>query len=65
VLSADQLHSIGNATPYEGFEITGIPVRTMVRGKTVAKDGQPVGERVGAAMSRKRRSFVPRRCPVC
>src|SRR5206468_578623 len=43
-LSADRLHSIGNATPYEGFEITGVPVRTMVRGKTVAKDGQPVGE---------------------
>jgi dihydroorotase len=44
VLSADRLHSIGNATPYEGFEITGVPVRTMVRGRTVAKDGQPVGE---------------------
>ena len=44
VLSADRLHSIGNATPYEGFEITGVPVRTLVRGKTVARDGQPVGE---------------------
>jgi dihydroorotase len=44
VIRADRLHSIGNATPYEGFEITGVPVRTLVRGKTVAKDGQPVGE---------------------
>ncbi|SNB77717.1 dihydroorotase [Arboricoccus pini] len=47
------LHSLGNATPYEGFATIGMPVRTMVRGRTVALDGRPVGQpgwgrRVGA-----------------
>lgn len=36
------LHSLGNATPYEGFPLHGIPVRTLVRGRTVALDGKPV-----------------------
>jgi dihydroorotase len=39
---ASGLHSIGNATPFEGFELVGMPVRTLVRGQTVALDGQPV-----------------------
>jgi len=36
------LHSIGNATPFEGFEVVGMPVRTFVRGRTVAKEGKAV-----------------------
>lgn len=42
-ITADALHSIGNATPFEGFAIHGRPVRTLVRGATVALDGRPVG----------------------
>ena len=42
-IEAAGLHSIGNATPFEGFETTGAPVRTIVRGKTVAIDGKPAG----------------------
>ena len=42
-ISAAGLHSIGNATPFEGFEVAGMPVRTLVRGHTVALDGRPVG----------------------
>lgn len=42
-IQAAGLHSIGNATPFEGFETVGLPVRTLVRGVTVARDGQPVG----------------------
>jgi allantoinase len=42
-ITASGLHSIGNATPFEGFEVTGMPVRTLVRGQTVALDGRPVG----------------------
>jgi allantoinase len=42
-IRAQALHSIGNATPFDGQEIIGMPVRTLVRGRTVAKDGQPVG----------------------
>ena len=44
VIKAERLHSIGNATPFEGFEVIGVPVRTLVRGKTVARDGRPVGQ---------------------
>jgi allantoinase len=40
-INAQGLHSIGNATPFEGFEVVGMPVRTLVRGKTVAQDGRP------------------------
>jgi dihydroorotase-like cyclic amidohydrolase len=42
-ITAAGLHSIGNATPFEGFEIVGMPVRTLVRGSTVACDGEPTG----------------------
>ncbi len=42
-IAADRLHSLGNATPFEGFETMGMPVRTLVRGATVALNGQPVG----------------------
>jgi dihydropyrimidinase len=31
-------------TPYEGMEITGWPVRTMVRGKTIVNEGKLVGK---------------------
>lgn len=44
VLSAEALHSRGKSSPYEGMTVTGLPVATLVRGKTVAKDGQPVAE---------------------
>lgn len=42
-IAASGLHSLGNATPFEGFETVGKPVRTIVRGATVAIDGKPVG----------------------
>lgn len=42
-ITASALHSIGNSTPYEGFEMHGMPVRTLLRGMTVAKDGRPTG----------------------
>jgi dihydroorotase len=42
-INARKLHSIGNASPFDGIETIGLPVRTLVRGKTVARDGEPVG----------------------
>ncbi len=42
VLTGAGLHSRGNATPFEGFALHGLPVRTLVRGRTVALDGQPI-----------------------
>jgi dihydropyrimidinase len=39
------LHHGSDYTPYEGFEVTGWPVTTIVRGKTVVCDGVLVGSR--------------------
>ncbi len=36
----EALHSRGNATAFEGFPLKGLPVRTLVRGRTVALDGR-------------------------
>jgi len=32
-------------TPYEGLEVTGWPVLTMVRGRTIMREGKLVGEK--------------------
>lgn len=42
-LRADKLHSRGKVSAYEGREVTGLPVLTMLRGMVVAQDGAPVG----------------------
>lgn len=39
-------------TPYEGLEVTGWPVRTLLRGRTIALDGVPVSEPSGAYLPR-------------
>ncbi len=38
------MHGGTDYTPYEGIEVTGWPVATMVRGKFVVRDGQLVGK---------------------
>lgn len=43
-IAADGLHSLGNASPFDGIETVGLPVRTLVRGRTVALDGKPLAE---------------------
>ncbi len=43
-LTRERLHSRGKAFPYEGMAVTGVPVRTLVRGRTVAVDGVATGE---------------------
>jgi dihydroorotase len=42
-IQMNKLHSIGNATPFDGFVTTGLPVMTFVRGKKVAENGEPIG----------------------
>lgn len=39
------LHHGADYTPWEGFEVTGWPVMTLVRGTVVARDGRIVGEK--------------------
>lgn len=44
-LTHDLLKDGSDYTPYEGLEITGWPVTTMVRGKVIVRDGQLVGSK--------------------
>jgi len=50
------LHHGADYTPWEGFEVTGWPVATFLRGQLVARDG----ELAGAA---PRGAFLARECP--
>jgi len=43
VITASEIHSKSKTTPYEGMEVQGYPVATIVRGKFVVKDGQLTG----------------------
>ena len=44
-INAAALHQGADYTPYEGLEVTGWPVTTIVRGSTIVRDGKLVGER--------------------
>jgi dihydropyrimidinase len=39
-LSTDVLHENVDYTPYEGFELTGYPVKTILRGQVIAENGE-------------------------
>lgn len=39
-MKAENLHSKSDFTPYEGWEVTGLPVATIVRGQVVMQEGQ-------------------------
>jgi len=39
-LRADTLHQFADYTPYEGWQITGYPILTMLRGNVVMQDGK-------------------------
>jgi dihydropyrimidinase len=55
------MHHGTDYTPYEGLEVTGWPVSTMVRGRFVVRDGTLVGEKNGRYVSRERSPLaVPR-----
>lgn len=47
------LHHGSDYTPWEGFEVTGWPVRTILRGETVMKDGVPIGAPTGTHLERE------------
>ena len=47
------LHHGSDYTPWEGFEVTGWPVRTILRGRTIAQDGEPVGPPQGEHLARE------------
>lgn len=58
-LKHDLLHDGSDYTPYEGIEITGWPVMTMVRGKVVVRDGTLTGIKGhGTYLSRDRSAYA-------
>jgi allantoinase len=46
-VQAESLHSLHPVTPYEGWKTVGAPVATWLRGRCVARDGDPVGDPSG------------------
>jgi len=44
-LGAKTLHTASDISPFEGWEVTGMPVATLVRGTYVMKDGVLVGKK--------------------
>jgi dihydropyrimidinase len=54
-ISHSMLHDACDYTPYEGREVTGWPVLTMVRGQVIVRDGKLVGEKgFGQHLARER-----------
>ena len=61
VLTNDLLQHGSDYTPYEGLEVTGWPVRLLIRGKTVTEGGRVVGSRNhGRYLPRGRSSLAKR-----
>ena len=55
VLTTDKLHSNVDYTAYEGFNLKGYPIFTILRGKVISKDGEFVGDKgYGKYIKRKR-----------
>jgi dihydropyrimidinase len=53
------MHGGADYTPYEGFEVTGSPITTIVRGRLVVRDGELVGAiEHGKHVARDRSLFV-------
>jgi dihydroorotase-like cyclic amidohydrolase len=51
-VTPELLLSAQEYTPFEGMELTGWPVRTILRGSTVYENGEPVGDPVGEFLRR-------------
>jgi dihydroorotase-like cyclic amidohydrolase len=51
-VTTERLLSAQEYTPFEGMNLTGWPVRTLLRGSTVFVDGEVVGEPTGAYLKR-------------
>ena len=47
------LHHGSDYTPWEGFEVKGWPIRTMLRGVTTMLDGEPTGAPMGEYLLRR------------
>jgi dihydroorotase-like cyclic amidohydrolase len=52
VVTPELLYSAQEYTPFEGMALSGWPTHTLLRGRTVLADGQPVGEPTGRFLAR-------------
>jgi dihydropyrimidinase len=58
-ISQTLLHHGSDYTPYEGMEVTGWPVTTMVRGQVISRDGALVaGQCIGEHVARDRSPYA-------
>lgn len=57
-ISQSLLHQGADYTPYEGLEVTGWPVTTIVRGRVVVRDSALGDQRVGMHLPRERSSYA-------
>jgi allantoinase len=46
-IKREELHSKSKVTAFDGFKLKGVPVQTIVRGKTVMKNGEILGAPTG------------------
>jgi len=44
-IKKENLHSKSKTSPYDGMEVQGVPIATIVRGKFIMKDGELTGEK--------------------
>ncbi|WP_353474667.1 dihydropyrimidinase [Salipiger sp. H15] len=58
-ITQERLHHGSDYTPWEGFEVTGWPVRTLLRGQTVMLDGEPAGTPTGSHVARAKPEVTP------
>jgi allantoinase len=54
VISADRLHNKNRLTPYEGWQVQGVPVYTFLRGQKIVQDGEIVGQPCGELVKPQR-----------
>jgi dihydropyrimidinase/allantoinase len=54
VVTTERLLSAQDFTPFEGMELTGWPVQTLLRGRVVLRDGEPVGAPSGSYLRARR-----------
>jgi dihydropyrimidinase len=58
-ISQSLMHHGSDYTPYEGIEVTGWPVRTIVRGRTVVNDGVAMGKPGYGQYLQRRKTVTP------
>jgi len=62
-VTTERLLSAQEYTPFEGMELTGWPVHTLLRGRSAFAEGEPVGEPAGTYLRRPLISEQPLAAP--